>query len=89
LPEGSPAAGEDFVSTSPRLTRLECADGRLFTASPSPRPRKDKVVIVMPAYNAAKTLETPFARFAALLRRGRVVDDHSGDETPSWRAVST
>jgi len=28
--------------------------------APSPKPRKEKVVIVMPAYNAAKTLEDTF-----------------------------
>src|SRR3989442_13939597 len=50
--------------------------------SPAPRPRKDKVVIVMPAYNAAKTLEDTFRAIPpGYYDEVVVVDDHSGDET--------
>src|SRR3989454_10920361 len=50
--------------------------------SPSPTPRKDKVVIVMQAYNAAKTLEDTFRAIPpGYYDEVVVVDDHSGDET--------
>src|SRR5438552_9225229 len=50
--------------------------------SPSPRPRKDRVVIVMPAYNAAKTLEETFRAIpAGYYDEIVVVDDHSRDDT--------
>ena len=50
--------------------------------SPAPRPHKDKVVIVMPAYNAAKTLEDTFRAIPpGYYDEVVVVDDHSGDET--------
>jgi len=52
------------------------------TATAAPRPEKGRVVIVMPAYNAAKTLEDtlrkiPEGYFDEIV----VVDDHSRDET--------
>ena len=44
--------------------------------------RTEKIVIVMPAYNAAKTLEDTFRRIpAGYYDEVIVVDDHSGDET--------
>ena len=50
--------------------------------SPAPRPHKDKVVIVMPAYNAAKTLEDTFRAIPpGYYDEVVVVDDYSGDET--------
>ena len=54
-------------------------------ASPQPAARasgKPCVVIVMPAYNAAKTLEDTFRRIpAGYYDEVIVVDDHSRDET--------
>jgi glycosyltransferase involved in cell wall biosynthesis len=52
------------------------------TATAAPRPERGRVVIVMPAYNAAKTLEDtlrkiPEGYFDEIV----VVDDHSRDET--------
>ncbi len=52
------------------------------TAAAAPRPERGRVVIVMPAYNAAKTLEDtlrkiPEGYFDEIV----VVDDHSRDET--------
>jgi glycosyltransferase involved in cell wall biosynthesis len=50
------------------------------TASPSPR--RGRVVIVMPAYNAAKTLEDTFRAIPqGYYDNVVVVDDHSRDET--------
>jgi glycosyltransferase involved in cell wall biosynthesis len=47
-----------------------------------PQPRRERVVIVMPAYNAAKTLEDTFRAIpAGYFDEVVVVDDHSGDET--------
>jgi glycosyltransferase involved in cell wall biosynthesis len=55
--------------------------GTPATAAPAARPRP-KVVIVMPAYNAAKTLEDTFRRIpAGYFDEIVVVDDASGDET--------
>jgi hypothetical protein len=51
-------------------------------AAPSEAPARPKVVIVMPAYNAAKTLEDTFRRIpAGYYDEVVVVDDHSRDET--------
>src|SRR5436309_3964112 len=60
---------------------------RSMPAAPSPPPaaprtRSEKVVIVMPAYNAAKTLEDTFRAIPpGYYDEVVVVDDHSGDET--------
>src|SRR6185295_6362826 len=54
------------------------------SAPPSspPSPRREKVVIVMPAYNAAKTLEETFRAIpAGYFDEIVVVDDHSRDDT--------
>jgi glycosyltransferase involved in cell wall biosynthesis len=54
------------------------------SAPPSPmsRPRREKVVIVMPAYNAAKTLEDTFRAIPqGYFDEIVVVDDHSRDDT--------
>src|SRR5207245_11603779 len=55
------------------------------TSAPVPAPgaaRKPFVVIVMPAYNAAKTLEDTFRRIPeGYYDEVIVVDDYSGDET--------
>jgi glycosyltransferase involved in cell wall biosynthesis len=54
------------------------------SAPPSPmsRPRREKVVIVMPAYNAARTLEDTFRAIPpGYYDEVVVVDDHSGDDT--------
>src|SRR3974377_1103246 len=40
-----------------------------------------RVVVVMPAYNAAKTLEKPVRELADTVDHVIVVDDHSRDET--------
>jgi glycosyltransferase involved in cell wall biosynthesis len=40
-----------------------------------------RVVVVMPAYNAAKTLRDTYARIPPLVERVILVDDHSKDET--------
>jgi len=51
-------------------------------AAPNESPARPKVVIVMPAYNAAKTLEDTFRRIpAGYYDEVVVVDDHSRDET--------
>src|SRR4029077_20685323 len=50
--------------------------------SPSSGTRREKVVIVMPAYNAAKTLEDTFRAIPpGYYDEIVVVDDHSRDET--------
>jgi glycosyltransferase involved in cell wall biosynthesis len=52
------------------------------TASPAATPRRERVVIVMPAYNAAKTLEETFRRIPeGYYDEIVVVDDYSRDET--------
>lgn len=49
---------------------------------PSARPVRGRVVIVMPAYNAEKTLEDTFRKIpAGYYDEVVVVDDHSRDET--------
>jgi glycosyltransferase involved in cell wall biosynthesis len=46
------------------------------------RPSRGRIVVVMPAHNAAKTLEDTFRRIpAGYFDEIVVVDDHSGDET--------
>ncbi len=40
-----------------------------------------RVVVVMPAYNAAKTLRDTYARIPRLVERVILVDDHSQDDT--------
>ena len=40
-----------------------------------------RVVVVMPAYNAARTLRDTYARIPSLVERVILVDDHSKDET--------
>ena len=51
-------------------------------AAPGARPGKDRVVIVMPAYNAARTLEDTFRAIpAGYYDEIVVVDDFSGDDT--------
>jgi glycosyltransferase involved in cell wall biosynthesis len=40
-----------------------------------------KVVVVMPAYNAARTLRDTFERIPSLVERVILVDDHSSDAT--------
>ena len=60
------------------------ANSSAAPAPPSapPQPRRERVVIVMPAYNAAKTLEDTFRAIpAGYFDEVVVVDDHSGDET--------
>src|SRR5438552_2565776 len=48
----------------------------------APAPRRGRVVIVMPAYNAARTLEDTFRAIpAGYFDEIVVVDDHSGDDT--------
>jgi glycosyltransferase involved in cell wall biosynthesis len=59
--------------------------GQATTAEPAasvPAAQRGRVVIVMPAYNAAKTLEDTFRRIpAGYFDEIVVVDDHSRDET--------
>src|SRR5512147_1095604 len=51
-------------------------------AAPTPPPKQEKVVIVMPAYNAARTIETTFRAIPqGYYDEIVVVDDHSGDDT--------
>jgi glycosyltransferase involved in cell wall biosynthesis len=50
--------------------------------APAPSPQKERVVIVMPAYNAALTLESTFRAIpAGYYDEIVVVDDHSRDDT--------
>jgi glycosyltransferase involved in cell wall biosynthesis len=50
--------------------------------APAPSPQKERVVIVMPAYNAALTLESTFRAIpAGYYDEIVVVDDHSRDAT--------
>ncbi len=50
--------------------------------TPTPGPARGRVVIVMPAYNAAKTLEDTFRRIPeGYFDEIVVVDDHSRDDT--------
>ena len=52
------------------------------TPNPATAPRKEKVVIVMPAYNASKTLEDTFRAIPqGYYDEVVVVDDHSRDDT--------
>ena len=39
------------------------------------------MIVVMPAYNAARTLRDTYERIPALVERVILVDDHSKDET--------
>ena len=49
---------------------------------PAAEPGKEKVVIVMPAYNAARTIEDTFRAIPeGFYDEIVVVDDHSGDDT--------
>ena len=53
----------------------------------SARPAGERIVIVMPAYNAAKTLEETFRAIPpGYYDEIVVVDDHSGDETAALAA---
>src|SRR5215470_15235879 len=66
------------------MGRLSSSGGSSAVSSspPSRAARKEKVVIVMPAYNAAKTLESTFRAIpAGYYDEVVVVDDHSGDQT--------
>src|SRR5262245_59648158 len=66
------------------MGRLSSGGGSTAASSSPPlrAARKEKVVIVMPAYNAAKTLESTFRAIpAGYYDEVVVVDDHSGDQT--------
>jgi glycosyltransferase involved in cell wall biosynthesis len=53
-----------------------------MSSTPAEQPTRPKIVIVMPAYNAAKTLEDTFRRIPeGYYDEVVVVDDHSCDET--------
>lgn len=58
------------------------SESSALQSSPEVAPRTDKVVIVMPAYNAARTIEDTFRAIPeGYYDEIVVVDDHSGDET--------
>jgi glycosyltransferase involved in cell wall biosynthesis len=58
------------------------SESRPAPAGASAGPRTERVVIVMPAYNAARTLEDTFRAIPqGYFDEIVVVDDHSGDET--------
>jgi glycosyltransferase involved in cell wall biosynthesis len=62
--------------------RSGSAASEVAEGAPVPAAAKDRVVIVMPAYNAALTLEDTFRRIpAGYYDEVVVVDDHSRDET--------
>src|SRR5215471_16141187 len=68
-----------------RMTRGKCRTTGVFSGclagKTSPMIEGKKLVVVMPAYNAAQTLERTVAEVPAMVDEIIVVDDHSRDHT--------
>src|SRR4029077_18875437 len=56
-------------------------EGRVTDVSRPEARQQPRIVVVMPAYNAAKTLRETFVRIPPEVERVILVDDHSMDET--------